>query len=89
MAIETIQTDYTTYREGNLTYQENQSAKELGIIAVAAGSQDIVSNDMTYGTPSQDVDDVESNRIVRLQEAHVLFSSRVPGLEVGQPVLLG
>lgn len=67
---------------------KKKSVKELGIIAVAGSGQDVVSNDVADGTPSEDVDDVEANRVVGFEEADVLLGPRVTGLEVREAVLL-
>lgn len=64
------------------------SAKELGIIAVAGGGQDVVGDDVADGAPSEDVDDVEADGVIRFQEADILLSSDVTGLEVRHSVLL-
>lgn len=64
------------------------SFKELGIIAIARGSQDIVSHNVTNRTPSQNIHNVEPNRVIGLEEAHILLSPSVPSLEMCHPVLL-
>ncbi|PON88876.1 hypothetical protein TorRG33x02_153910, partial [Trema orientale] len=64
-------------------------SKELWIVAVAGRGQDVVSDDVANGAPSQDIDDVEPNRVVGLEQAHVLASSLVSSLVVGHSVLLG
>ena len=43
---------------------------------------------MANGTPSKNIHDVESHRIVGLEKANILLGSCVPSLKVGQPVLL-
>lgn len=68
--------------------EKNRSVKELGIIAVAGSGQDVVSNDVANGTPSEDVDDVEANWVVGFEEANVLLGPSVAGLEVREAVLL-
>ena len=66
----------------------NESAKEAWIVAIARSGQDIVSNDVTNRTPSKNIHDVESNRVVRFQEAYVLLGTIISRFEVGLPVLL-
>lgn len=44
---------------------------------------------MTNRSPSQYINDVEPNWIIRFEEAHVLLGTRVPCFEMGHPVLLG
>ena len=50
-----------------------KSAEELGVIAVAGGGKDVVSHDVADGAPSQDINDVETNRVVGFEEAYVLL----------------
>lgn len=64
------------------------SAKELGIIAVAGGGQDVIGDDVADGAPSEDVDDVEADGVIRFQEADILLRSDVAGLKVRHSVLL-
>ena len=52
--------NYTYYK----VKTEKKSFEELGIIAVAGSGQDVVSDDVADGTPSEDVDDVEANWVV-------------------------
>ncbi|CAL5392337.1 unnamed protein product [Camellia sinensis] len=67
----------------------SNSSKELGIISIARGSKYIVSNDVSNGTPSQDIDDVEPNWVVGFEETHILFGSRITSFEMGHTVLFG
>lgn len=64
------------------------SVEEVGVVAVARCGQDVVSHNVTNGTPSEDVDDVEANRVVGFEEADVLFGPGVSRLEVGHAILL-
>lgn len=43
---------------------------------------------MANGAPSKNVDDVKADRVIGLEEADILLSPDVTGLEVGLPVLL-
>ncbi|GAB2265977.1 hypothetical protein Dimus_001008 [Dionaea muscipula] len=71
-----------------LRFDGIHSTKEFGVVAVAGGGQDVVSDNVPDGTPREDVYDVEADGVVRLEEADVLLGPGVAGLEVGQPVLL-
>ncbi|MED6109431.1 hypothetical protein PIB30_033510 [Stylosanthes scabra] len=62
--------------------------KETGVVAVAGGGQDVVSNDVAKGTPSQYINKVESHGIVGFEDANILLCTRVTSLEVCDPVLL-
>ncbi len=64
-------------------------SEEVGIIAVAGGGEDVVSDDVADGSPGENVNDVETDGVVGFEEADVLLSPRIAGLEVGQSVLLG
>ena len=76
------------YEYNNIHKQGRESAKEARIVAIARSGQDIVSNDVTNRTPSKNIDDVESNRVVRFQEANVFLGTIISGFEVGFAVLL-
>lgn len=69
----------------------NETAKleELGIVAIAWRGQDVVSHDVTNGSPGQNVHDIEPNWVVRFEEADVLLGPYIPCLEMALPVLLG
>lgn len=63
-------------------------SKEIGIVAVAGGGQDVVGDDVAQRPPREHVDDVEPDRVVGLEQAGVLLRPLVAGLEVRYPVLL-
>lgn len=67
---------------------DGDDLKECRVIAIASGGQDVVSNNMTNGTPSQDINYVESNRVIGFEETDILLGTCVTSLEVCEPVLL-
>ena len=67
---------------------EIKSAKECRVIAIASGGQDVVSNNMANGAPSQDINNVESNRVIGFEEADILLGTCITSLKVCEAVLL-
>lgn len=62
--------------------------EELGIVAIARGSKNVVSDDVSNGAPGKNVDDVEPNRVVGLEKADILLGPGVSGLVVCLAILL-
>lgn len=67
---------------------KKNSAKEVGIITIAGGGQDIVSNNVTNGTPSENINNVKPHRIIRLENSYKLLSPDISSFEVRLSVLL-
>lgn len=78
-----------TKRDKRETVQITKSTKELGIIAVAGGGQDVVSDNMANGTPSKNINNVKANWVVGFEEANIFLGTNITGFKVGDSILLG
>lgn len=82
-------TNYNTREKHNMVDLNGmKSFKELGIIAIARSGQDVVSHYVTNGAPGQNIYNVEANRVIRFEEAHILLGSGVSCLKMGYSILL-
>jgi len=67
-----------------------KAAKEAGvpIIAIASSGQDVVGDDVADGTPSKNINNVETNWVIWFQKADIFLGTLISGLEMSHSVLL-
>ncbi|MFS7940906.1 hypothetical protein Hanom_Chr05g00469831 [Helianthus anomalus] len=62
--------------------------KKVRIITIARGSQNIVSHNMSNGTPCKNINNIKPDRIIRLQKTNILLSPCIPSLKMSDTILL-
>jgi len=58
------------------------------VIAIAGCGQDVVGNNMANGSPSKNINNVETNWIIWFQEANIFLGTLISCLKVSQTILL-
>ena len=62
--------------------------EEAGIVSIRRSGKYIIRNDVSERAPSEDINNIKSNRIIRFQQSGELARSHISRLEVRNPVLL-
>ncbi|MFS7895450.1 hypothetical protein Hanom_Chr00s002869g01706431 [Helianthus anomalus] len=77
------------HKTGNPNHITKQAKlKKVRIISIARSSQNIVSHNMSNGSPSKHINNIEPNRIIRLQQANILLSPFISSLKMSHTILL-